>query len=67
MIRQCAWCRRELGEVAPLEDRSVTHGLCAECRTRLLKSRGETGRGLTAELPAAVLAALESSQRKGRI
>ena len=36
MIRQCAWCRRVLGQIAPLEDRSVTHGLCLECHTQML-------------------------------
>jgi hypothetical protein len=39
MIRQCAWCRQVLGKIAPLEDESVTHGLCAECHAHLLESR----------------------------
>jgi hypothetical protein len=36
MIRQCAWCCRVLGEVAPLEKETVTHGLCKECLARLM-------------------------------
>lgn len=30
MTRVCAWCPtpHEMGEVAPLEDRRVTHGMC---------------------------------------
>ncbi len=36
MIRQCAWCRRVIGEVPPLQDDSVTHGLCPECFAGLL-------------------------------
>lgn len=35
MIRQCAWCCRVLGQIAPLEDRAVTHGLCPECHAKL--------------------------------
>lgn len=36
MKRICAWCQRELGEVAPLDDPRVTHGICAECSARRL-------------------------------
>jgi len=40
MIRVCGWCGKELGEKEPLEDRSITHGMCDECvenaRIRLL-------------------------------
>jgi hypothetical protein len=38
MIRQCAWCRLVLDEVTPLDDRSVTHTVCANCHARLLES-----------------------------
>lgn len=27
----CAWCKRHMGEKEPLEDRSVTHGICPPC------------------------------------
>lgn len=36
MTRLCAWCCRVLGEIAPLEDASVTHGLCPECHAKML-------------------------------
>ena len=36
MVRQCAWCKELLGQLAPLEDRAVTHGICAACSARLL-------------------------------
>jgi hypothetical protein len=31
MTRKCAWCGRCLGLCAPLEDKSVTHGMCRRC------------------------------------
>jgi len=39
MIRQCAWCCRVLGLIPPLEDDSVTHGLCPECHRKLLDTQ----------------------------
>jgi hypothetical protein len=37
MIRQCAWCRRVIGQRAPFEDHSITHGLCRSCRGQVLQ------------------------------
>src|SRR4051812_46433697 len=34
MFRWCAYCCRFLGERAPFEDFTPTHGLCGECETR---------------------------------
>lgn len=31
MIRWCAGCQKYMGEVAPFEDFSLTHGLCEKC------------------------------------
>lgn len=31
MIRQCAWCLLLMGEVQPLKDTSITHGMCEKC------------------------------------
>jgi hypothetical protein len=39
MIRQCAWCCRVLGLIPPLEDQSVTHGVCPECNRKLLEAQ----------------------------
>ena len=36
MIRQCAWCNRILGPAAPLEDASITHGVCSDCHREVL-------------------------------
>lgn len=38
MIRQCAWCLLILGEVSPLSDKNVTHGICKECEDKLMKN-----------------------------
>lgn len=35
MIVICAWCGKRLGEKPPLEDKSVTHGICAKCAKEL--------------------------------
>jgi len=35
MIRQCAWCLILMGEVAPLSDTSITHGMCEECQKEM--------------------------------
>ena len=42
MIRQCAWCCSMLGEIAPLDDLAVTHGMCPECYAACLEGQGET-------------------------
>ena len=42
MIRQCAWCRRVMGQRAPFEDNSVTHGLCRLCRGQVLQLHDPT-------------------------
>lgn len=31
MIRICAWCSRFLGEIPPLDDDRLTHGICDAC------------------------------------
>jgi len=35
MKRICAWCNKDMGEKEPLEDESVTHGMCMECLRRV--------------------------------
>lgn len=35
MKRICAWCGKGLGEVEPLDDSSVTHGICPDCSSKL--------------------------------
>lgn len=32
MIRQCGWCKKVMGEKEPLEDTSITTGICDPCR-----------------------------------
>ena len=43
MIRQCAWCLKMLGEVAPLSDKSMTHGICKACERGILQKMGIIG------------------------
>lgn len=28
---ECAWCRKDMGEKPPLNDKSKTHGICQDC------------------------------------
>ena len=40
MIRMCAWCEAEgrpalIGQKEPLDDQSVTHGICADHAARV--------------------------------
>lgn len=37
---QCGWCKRWIGEKAPIQDRSVTHSICQACQTQLLAQYG---------------------------
>ena len=34
MITVCAWCQKYLGSKEPLEDPSVSHGICSACMER---------------------------------
>jgi len=34
MRRICAWGGKDLGEREPLEDNSITHGICVECKDK---------------------------------
>jgi hypothetical protein len=38
MIRQCAWCRSVIGQIMPLEDTRVTHGMCSLCYFNFMQS-----------------------------
>jgi hypothetical protein len=35
-IRACMKCQRMLGEISPLGNGEVTHGLCSKCEVRIL-------------------------------
>jgi hypothetical protein len=40
MSRQCAWCKRGMGQVHPLEDPGLTHGICRPCVREMLRAAG---------------------------
>jgi len=40
MIRRCAWCDSMLGEAAPREIQTITHGICLPCAEAVLASAG---------------------------
>jgi DNA-directed RNA polymerase subunit RPC12/RpoP len=33
----CAWCKRKLGEIEPMTDDRLSHGICPECRARVMQ------------------------------
>ncbi len=37
MIRACCVCKKEFGEKEPLEDKSVSHGICPTCYPEEMK------------------------------
>lgn len=37
MLRWCSWCQKFMGEIPPLEDYHISHGMCPECE----KSAGD--------------------------
>lgn len=37
----CAWCNKPMGEKAPLDDDSITHGMCQECHDKEMATLGE--------------------------
>ncbi|MDP2729828.1 MAG: hypothetical protein Q8O55_05045 [Dehalococcoidales bacterium] len=41
LIIKCAWCGRYLGEKEPYEDKSVTHGICPECRAKYFPKKDD--------------------------
>ena len=44
MIRQCAWCNKNMGEVEPLEDKRITHGICPDCYETIMQPQLEEAR-----------------------
>jgi methanogenic corrinoid protein MtbC1 len=34
MIKWCAWCQQFMREIAPYDDFSITHGVCASCKSK---------------------------------
>lgn len=32
----CAWCKKELGEKEGLKEGEISHGICPDCRDKLL-------------------------------
>ena len=42
LVIKCAWCGKHMGEKEPYEDKSVTHGICPECRAKYFpKKKGD--------------------------
>lgn len=39
MIKWCSYCQRYQGEIEPLEEYSITHGICQACRQHLQERR----------------------------
>jgi len=41
LVIKCAWCGKYLGEKEPYEDKSVTHGICPECRAKYFPKKDD--------------------------
>ena len=33
----CSWCDKDLGEKEPLADTRVSHGMCEDCRKKIME------------------------------
>lgn len=40
MIRICAWCKEVQGLKEPLDDNSITHGICLKCSDAMIAELG---------------------------
>ena len=41
----CSWCTKDLGEKEPLNDNSVSHGICKPCAKKMMESiKSDEGR-----------------------
>ena len=45
MERICAWCKKFMGNKEPLDDPSITRGMCEECERELSGSLENKGNG----------------------
>lgn len=45
MKRICAWCKKKLPDVEPLEDETISHGMCEECGKRIKEETKELKEG----------------------
>jgi len=41
LVIKCAWCGKYMGEKEPYEDKSVTHGICPECRAKYFPKKDD--------------------------
>jgi len=41
LVIKCAWCGKCMGEKEPYEDKSVTHGICPECRAKYFPKKND--------------------------
>lgn len=37
----CAWCRKDMGEKEPLEEKIISHGMCEDCRRKVMREKDE--------------------------
>lgn len=42
MLKICAYCKKSMGKVPPLNDDSITHGICDPCLKEQLKRLPKT-------------------------
>lgn len=56
---KCAWCKKDMGEKEPLDDKSTTHTICPKC------SRIHFGRDLRTEKELADLKAMSEVRIRG--
>lgn len=39
----CAWCKKDLEDKEPLEDKRISHGMCEKCCVRIMEETAHMG------------------------
>lgn len=37
ILIRCGWCGKDMGKKQPMEDESITHGICEDCLAELMQ------------------------------
>lgn len=56
MRRICAWCKKDMGETEPLDDPTVTHGICGPCEAAAMEEFEEEERQRREQYEVALMA-----------
>lgn len=63
----CAWCQRWMGDKMPFSNLAETHGICPECKKKMMEELQGSGPKIVPEKKIEeILAGVRASVPKGR-